>query len=52
MESKDCNAGCDGQNDEVFVQWVSFLEQSYVQEHNWEKLAGLGENECNVVDMG
>lgn len=52
MECEDCYASCDGEYNEVFVQRVLLAEESDVQEHDGEKLAGLGQDESYVVNVG
>ena len=52
VEGEGCNAKGDGEDDGVFVEWVAFAEESYMKKHHWKKFAGLGEDECEVVDMG
>ena len=51
VEGKDCNAGSDKSDDNVFVERVRTAEEGDLQEHDREKLTGLGEDEGNVVDM-
>ena len=52
MESEDCHAGSHKRNDKIFVKRVALAENGEVQEHDGKKLAGLGEDEGDVVDVG
>ena len=52
MQCEDCDAGCDEEYDEVFVERVAFSEDCQVQEHYGEEFAGFGEDEGYVVDVG
>lgn len=52
VECECRNTQCNHQHNTVLVQGVSLAEDGEVQDHNGEELAGLGKNECQVVDMG
>ena len=52
VESEDRDAGSDEGDDEVFVEGIAFSEDGEVQEHHGEELAGFGEDESDVVDVG
>lgn len=50
MESECRDAGCDEENDEVFMQGIAFPQEN-VQEHDGEEFAGFGEGEGDVIDV-
>lgn len=52
VEGEDGYAGGHEGDDEIFVEGVALAEDGEVQEHDGEKLAGLGEDEGDVVDVG
>ena len=52
VEGEDGDAGGDGEDDEVFGEWVAFLIDEDVEEHDGEEFAGFGEDEGEVVDVG
>lgn len=51
MQGEDCDSGGYEGHNKVFVERIAFAEDGEVQEHDWEKLAGFGKDEGNVVDM-
>lgn len=51
MKGEDGDAGGNERNDEILVERVAFAEDSQMQEHDREELAGLGENEGDIVDV-
>ena len=51
MKGEDGDAGGNERNDEVLVERVAFAEDRQMQEHDGEKLAGLGEDEGDIVDV-
>lgn len=51
MKGEDGDAGGNERNDEVLVERVAFAEDRQMQEHDGEELAGLGEDEGDVVDV-
>jgi len=52
VQGEDCDAGGDSEDDEVFVEGEGAAEEGYVEEHYGEQLAGFGENEGYIVDVG
>lgn len=52
MQGEYCYAPSDSQDNKVFIQRKPSLEQRDVQEHYGQKLAGFGEDEGDVVDVG
>ena len=52
MKSEYRYAGGYKEDDEIFVQRIAFSENGEVQKHDREELAGFGEDEGDVVDMG
>ena len=51
MKGEDGHASGHERNDEVLVERVAFAEDSQMQEHDGEELAGLGEDEGDIVDV-
>jgi len=52
VEGEDGDAGCHGEDDEVFREGVALVEEGDVEGHDGEEFAGLGEDEGEVVDVG
>ena len=52
VEGENRNAGGDGEDYEVFGEWVALAVKQDVEEHNGKEFAGLGEDEGQVIDMG
>lgn len=51
VEGEDGDASCDGSNDQVLVDGVALPEDCNVKEHDREKLAALGQQKGDVVDV-
>ena len=51
MQRKDRHAGRDERDDGVFVQRIPLAEDGDVEGHHGQELAGLGEDEGDVIDM-
>ena len=51
VEGEDRDPSGDERDDNVFVQRVRFPEQRDVEEHHRQKLARLGEDESDIVDV-
>ena len=51
VKSKDCHTGCDECHNAVLIERVLAAEESNVQSHDREKLARLGEDEGDVIDV-
>jgi hypothetical protein len=51
VQSKDCYTSRDECHNAVLVERILAAEESNVQSHDREKLARLGQNEGNVVDV-
>lgn len=52
VDRENRNAGRYERDHEIFVERVGFPEDGEVQEHDGEELAGFGEDEGYVVDVG
>ena len=39
VEGEEGDASCDGENDEIFAQWVAALIKDDVEEHDGKQLA-------------
>jgi hypothetical protein len=52
VEREYRNTGSNEGHNEIFVQRIALAEDRKVQEHHREKLAGFGEDESDVVNMG
>ena len=51
VQSEDCHTSCDECNNAVLVKRVLATEQGDMQGHDREKLARLGQDEGDVVDV-
>ena len=51
VQGEGGDAGGDGRHDEVLVQRVALAEDGDVEQHDGEKLAALGEEEGDVVEV-
>ena len=51
VEGEDGDACGDKRDDKIFIEGIVFAKNGQVQEHDWKELAGLGQNEGNIVDM-
>ena len=51
MKSEYRDAEGDQEDNEVFVERVGAAEESDVEEHDGEELAGFGQDEGQVVDV-
>lgn len=52
VECEYCYASGHQRYHEIFVEGVRFPEDSEMQEHDGKELAGFGEDEGYVVDVG
>lgn len=51
VEGESCDSKGDQQDNAVLIQRICLAEDSQVEKHHRQKLARLGQNKCQIVDV-